>query len=355
MVSLNVQNWYMMRNTAETYKDMGKELESFFNRYLVAERGVSQHTIRSYRDAFVLLIEYFESVKKIKPERLSLEAFSKDNINGYLDWLEDKGCSSTTRNIRCAAVKSFVRYLIYTDPAHMSQWQSVVSIKAKRSTKETIKYLTVEGMTKLLEGIDLSTSRGRRDHTILSVLYYTGARAQELADLTPSSIRTSEPYLAELFGKGSKKRCVPLDEDIFNLIMAYMREHGLDRPENNKHPLFYNTWGGKLTTAGLTYIIEKHVKPAKIAYPELFTGNISPHSFRHSRAMHLLQSGVSLIIIRDILGHVSIQTTEIYARVDSKLKRDAIAKAYNAVGKVEPAVTSWEKDPKLKAFLKGLV
>jgi site-specific recombinase XerD len=345
----------MMRNTAETYKDMGKELESFFNRYLVAERGVSQHTIRSYRDAFVLLIEYFESVKKIKPERLSLEAFSKDNINGYLDWLEDKGCSSTTRNIRCAAVKSFVRYLIYTDPAHMSQWQSVVSIKAKRSTKETIKYLTVEGMTKLLESIDLSTSRGRRDHTILSVLYYTGARAQELADLTPSSIRTSEPYLAELFGKGSKKRCVPLDEDIFNLIMAYMREHGLDRPENNKHPLFYNTWGGKLTTAGLTYIIEKHVKPAKIAYPELFTGNISPHSFRHSRAMHLLQSGVSLIIIRDILGHVSIQTTEIYARVDSKLKRDAIAKAYNAVGKVEPAVTSWEKDPKLKAFLKGLV
>ena len=323
--------------------------------YNAAERGVSQHTIRSYRDAFVLLIEYFESVRKIKPERLSLEAFSKDNINGYLDWLEDKGCSSTTRNIRCAAVKSFVRYLIYTDPAHMSQWQSVVSIKAKRSTKETIKYLTVEGMTKLLEGIDLSTSRGRRDHTILSVLYYTGARAQELADLTPSSIRTSEPYLAELFGKGSKKRCVPLDEDIFNLIMAYMRKHGLDRPENNKHPLFYNTWGGKLTTAGLTYIIEKHVKPAKIAYPELFTGNISPHSFRHSRAMHLLQSGVSLIIIRDILGHVSIQTTEIYARVDSKLKRDAIAKAYNAVGKVEPAVTSWEKDPKLKAFLKGLV
>ena len=355
MVSLNVQNWYMMRNTAETYKDLGKELESFFNRYLVAERGVSQHTIRSYRDAFVLLIEYFESVKKIKPERLSLEAFTKDNINGYLDWLEIKGCSSTTRNIRCAAVKSFVRYLIYTDPAHMSQWQSVVSIKAKKSTKETIKYLTVEGMTKLLESIDLSTSRGRRDHTILSVLYYTGARAQELADLTPSSIRTSEPYLAELFGKGSKKRCVPLDEDIFNLISAYMREHGLDRPENNKHPLFYNTWGGKLTTAGLTYIIDKHVKPAKIAYPELFTRNISPHIFRHSRAMHLLQSGVSLIIIRDILGHVSIQTTEIYARVDSKLKRDAIAKAYNAVGKVEPAVTSWEKDPKLKAFLKGLV
>lgn len=351
----DTQNWYMMRKTAETYKDFGKELESFFNRYLVAERGVSQHTLRSYRDAFILLIEYFETKKRIKPERLSLEAITKENVNGYLDWLESNGCSPTTRNNRCAAIKSFVRYMIYKDPAHMSQWQSVASIKAKKATRETISYLTVEGMTKLLDGIDLSTSHGRRDHTILSVLYYTGARAQELADLTPSSIRTSEPYLAELFGKGSKKRCVPLDEDIFKLIMAYMREHGLDRPENNRHPLFYNTWGGKLTTAGLTYIIDKHVKPARIAYPNLFTEKISPHSFRHSRAMHLLQSGVSLIIIRDILGHVSIQTTEIYARVDSKLKRDAIAKAYNAVGKVEPEMTSWEKDPKLKTFLKGLV
>ena len=323
----------MMRKTAETYKDFGKELESFFNRYLVAERGVSQHTLRSYRDAFILLIEYFEAKKRVKPERLSLEAITKENVNGYLDWLESNGCSPTTRNNRCAAIKSFVRYMIYTDPAHMSQWQSVASIKAKNDSKVEF----------------------RRDHTILSVLYYTGARAQELADLTPSSIRTSEPYLAELFGKGSKKRCVPLDEDIFKLIMAYMREHGLDRPENNRHPLFYNTWGGKLTTAGLTYIIDKHVQPARAAYPSLFTGKISPHSFRHSRAMHLLQSGVSLIIIRDILGHVSIQTTEIYARVDSKLKRDAIAKAYNAVGKVEPETTSWEKDPKLKAFLKGLV
>ena len=344
-----------MKQKTETYKDLGKEIEGFFNRYLVAECGASHHTIRSYRDAFILLLDYFSSVKKIGIERLSLECFTKDNIIGYLNWLEERGCSATTRNNRCAAIKSFVKYLVYSDPTHMSQWQSITSIRAKKAVKETFSYLTTEEMAILLDGIDLSTTHGRRDHAILSVLYYTGARAQELADLIPSSFRMSEPYIVEILGKGNKKRVVPIDKDLANLVMAYMREHGLDKPENNRHALFYNAWGGKLTTAGLAYVIDKYVRPSKIAYPHLFQKKISPHSFRHSRAMHLLESGTNIVIIRDYLGHVSIQTTEIYARADSRLKREALEKAYNAVGKVEPKTTSWEKDPKLKAFLKGLV
>ena len=332
-----------MKQRTETYKDLGKEIEGFFNQYLVAECGASHHTIRSYRDAFILLLDYFSSVKKIGIERLSLGCFTKDNIMGYLNWLEERGCSATTRNNRCA------------DPTHMSQWQSITSIKAKKAAKETFSYLTTEEMAILLDGIDLSTTHGRRDHAILSVLYYTGARAQELADLTPSSFRMSEPCIVEILGKGNKKRVVPIDKDLAKLVMAYMREHGLDKPENNRHALFYNVWGGKLTTAGLAYIIDKYVRPSKIAYPHLFQKKISPHSFRHSRAMHLLESGTNIVIIRDYLGHVSIQTTEIYARADSRLKREALEKAYNAVGNVEPKTTSWEKDPKLKAFLKGLV
>ncbi len=337
-----------------TYKDFGQTLENYFQRYLVSELGASHNTIRSYRDAFVLLIEFFEETMRIHPDQLSFEHIIKDNITKYLDWLETKGCSMNTRNSRCAAIKSLARYMTYTDPTHMAQWQSLLSIKAKKSTKKTVKYLTVEGISTLLKEVDLSTTHGRRDHTILTVLYYTGARAEELCRLTPSSIRMSKPYLVEVLGKGSKKRCIPIDDDVFKLLQSYMHEHGLDRPEKNRHPLFYNTWGGQLTTAGLTYIINKYVTPAKAKHPELFGVKVSPHTFRHSRSMHLLQSGVELIIIRDILGHVSIQTTEIYARVDSKLKRDAIAKAYNAVGKHEPEKTSWEKDPKLKTFLKGL-
>ena len=341
--------------TNGTYIDFDTALENFFQKYLVSELGASQNTIRSYRDAFVLLIDFFEGVKKVHPDRLSFEHITKDNVIEYLNWLETtKGSGTSTRNNRCAAIKSMARYMIYTDPSHMAQWQSLLSIKTKKETKETVKYLTVEAMTKLLEEIDLSTSQGRRDHAMLSVMYYTGARAEEMCGLTPSSIRMSSPYLVEVLGKGSKKRCVPIDDDLLHLLQAYMHEHGLDRPEMNRHPLFYNVWGGKLTTAGVTYVVNKHVKPVKAKYPELFTVNVSPHTFRHSRAMHLLQSGVNLIIIRDILGHVSVQTTETYARVDSKLKRDAIAKAYNVVGKHEPEQSSWEKDPKLKAFLKGL-
>lgn len=345
----------MMRKANETYKDLGKALEEFFSKYLISERGISHHTLRSYRDAFVLLLEFFDSVKNIKPDHLSLENITKDNINEFLNWLETKGCSIVTRNNRCAAIKSFVKYLVYIDPIHMSQWLSIASIKAKKTTKETVGYLTVEEMTKLLGNIDLSTSRGRRDHALLSLLYYTGIRAQELSDLTPSSVRKSKPYLIEVLGKGRKKRCIPIDDDVYKLITSYMVEQGLDRPEMSKHPLFFNAWGEKLTTAGLAYIVNKYASATRTVYPDLFSGKISPHSFRHSRAMHLLQSGVNLVVIRDILGHTSIQTTEIYARTDSKLKRDALAKAYNAVGKFEPQKTSWEKDPKLKAFLKGLV
>ena len=337
------------------YKPFGKELEDFFNQYLISECGVSEHTIRSYRDAFIHLIDFFNEVKRINPDHLSLEHYTKENITDYLNWLEKNGNSLSTRNNRSAAIKSFAKYLVYSDPTHMAQWQAISSIKAKKYTKNMFGYMTIEEVALLLNSIDLSTSRGRRDHAILTTLYYTGARAQELAILTPSSIRMSKPYIVELFGKGKKKRCVPLEDDVFNLLSAYMKENGLDRPECNKHYIFFNSWYSKLTTAGLKYIIDKYVSPLRVANPNMFIKHISPHSFRHSRAMHLLQAGVNLIIIRDILGHVSIQTTEIYARADSKLRRDAIANAYNSVGKVEPNKTLWEKDPKLKAFLKGLV
>ncbi|MGR5574830.1 tyrosine-type recombinase/integrase [Bacteroides thetaiotaomicron] len=340
---------------AFNYKPFGKELEDFFNQYLISECGVSEHTIRSYRDAFIHLIDFFNEVKKINPDHLSLEHYTKENITDYLNWLEKNGNSLSTRNNRSAAIKSFAKYLVYSDPTHMAQWQAISSIKAKKYAKEMFGYMTIEEVALLLNSIDLSTSRGRRDHAILTTLYYTGARAQELAVLTPSSIRMSKPYIVELFGKGKKKRCVPLEDDVFNLLSAYMKENGLDRPECNKHCIFFNSWGSKLTTAGLKYIIDKYVAPLRVANPNIFVKHISPHSFRHSRAMHLLQAGVNLIIIRDILGHVSIQTTEIYARADSKLRRNAIANAYNSVGKVESNKTLWEKDPKLKAFLKGLV
>ena len=189
---------------------------------------------------------------------------------------------------------------------------------------------------------------------LLSLLYSSGARVQELISLTPSSIRFYKPYLIELYGKGNKRRLIPLDEKQISILQSYIIDFGLDRPEMEKHPLFHNCRGEKLTNPGVTYILLKYAAMARIAHPDLIPIKISPHTLRHSKAMHLLQAGVNLVYIRDILGHVSIQTTEIYARADSKSKREALEKAYVDVIKTNTKESSWAKSSKLKEFLKGL-
>jgi len=339
----------------ESYKDFAEVLQDFFYVYLVKERGASGNTIRSYRDTFVHLIDYLKDVHNVNAEKVSLSIMTKDKILNYLDWLEsNKSSSVSTRNQRYAALRSFFNYMMYIDPTHMYQWKSVCSIRIKQTTHETLSYLTIEGMKCLLEQIDTHTPIGRRNLAMLSLLYNTGARVQELINLTPSSIRRSKPYVIELFGKGSKKRLVPLDEDIMRLLEAYMEENKLNLPGREHHPLFYNAWDGKLTDPGITYIIKKYAVMARMLHPEHIPERISPHVFRHTRAMHLLQAGVNIVYIRDILGHVSIQTTEVYARADSKLKREALEKAYTDIGITEPEIKSWEKSPKLKEFLKSL-
>ena len=339
----------------ETITDFAKQLQSFFTDYMATERGASPHTIRSYRDVFVLLLEYMDKKCNVPANKLKLENLTKETVLGFLNWLQDiRKCSIKTRNQRFAALRSFFDYLQYEDPARMSQWQSVRSIRMKKDIKSQVSYLTVEGVKCLLEQVPTNSRNGRRELAILSLLYSSGARVQELIDLMPSSIRTFKPYIIELCGKGRKKRLVPLDEKIISLIQIYLKEHGLDKAGMDKHPLFYNSWGEKLTNPGITYILLKYAAMARTVNPDLIPEKISPHTLRHSRAMHLLQSGVNLVYIRDILGHVSIQTTEIYARADSKLKREALEKAYTDIGIEKSAECSWEKDPKLKVFLKSL-
>lgn len=214
--------------------------------------------------------------------------------------------------------------------------------------------MAIKEVTALLSQIDTRTKSGRRDLTLLSLLYNTGARVQEVIDLTPSNFRLEKPAIVELYGKGRKKRIVPLNESIVKLLQGYMKEQGLLNVIQAHHPLFFNSQGNKLTNPGISYIINKYVSLLKVENTEMCNINITPHVFRHSRAMHLLQVGVPLIYIRDIFGHVSVQTTEIYAKADSKIKREVLEKAYDDIGIIEPEIKSWDKDSKLKAFLKSL-
>mgnify|MGYP004732619203 FL=1 len=339
----------------DRYKDFATELERFFQEYLVKESGASAHTIRSYRDTFVHLIDYIEAQMHVSPEKISLSMMTKSTMTAFLDWLEsDRSSSIRTRNQRCAALKSFFRYMIYEDPTHMSQWKEISSIKSKKGPNGRLDYLTIDGVKLLLEQVDTNSIRGRRDLTMLMLLYNSGARVGELTSLTVSSVRADKPYVVTLIGKGSKRRIVPIDEDVMNLVVAYLHENNLDNPSKGAYPLFSNIWGEPLTSSGVAYVINKYAAQARILHPELIPSKISPHIFRHSRAMHLLQAGVNLVYIRDLLGHVSVKTTEIYARADSGLKRDALEAAYVDMGIHEPEQKSWEKNQKLREYLKSL-
>lgn len=339
----------------KTNKDFAYYLENFFMKYLSCEIGASPHTIRSYRDTFSLFLEFMQKARNIPSEKIALSHISKQCTLDFLDWLEqEKGNMASTRNIRFCALRSFFRYLSYEDPLHINQWKSNLGIRFKKEHKETVKHMTVEGIKHLLEVIPVGTPQGRRHLTLISLMYETGARVQEVVDLTPSSIRLSRPYVIRLCGKGNKTRIVPLDDKITELVNKYMQENGLASQMSMNKPLFFNHSGNKLTPQGITHILKTYAAKARILFPDAIPMLVSPHMLRHSRAMHLLQSGVNLVYIRDLLGHVSVQTTEVYAKADTKSKREALEKAHPELGRSASELPSWERDPELKAFLKGL-
>ncbi|WP_430937356.1 site-specific integrase [Saccharicrinis sp. 156] len=331
--------------------DFAQHVTIFLSKYLPGERGLSTHTIESYKYAFVLFVRFMKQKKNIAVTKLRLSDLTKDCVTGFLDWLGNtRGCSPATRNVRLATIHSFVRFLQYRLPEKMAQWQNILSIKEKRTGKKTISYLSVDGTKLLLEQPDTTTAKGRRDLAMLALMYDCGARVQETIDLTPSDIRLHKPHTVRLTGKGNKTRIVPLMEEEVAHVKGYMEEKGLNKVHLSEAPLFCNKRKERLTRAGINSILKKYVKDAKEKSPGLIPDNISCHSLRHSKAMHLLQAGVNIVYIRDFLGHESVLTTEIYARVDSKQKRDALEKAYVQI--VEKETPVWVENDDLMQWLK---
>ncbi len=336
--------------------DFAKYLRDFFTEYLSAERGVSPNTMRSYGATFASYLDFMKVNKNINAEKITLEHINRKNVLEFLDWLQTiKNSSISTRNQRLAAIHAFCRYMQYEDIIRLKQWQEILSIKIKKAIKNTMNYLTLDGIKALLEQIPRDDIRCRRDLALLSLLYETGARVQELIDLRPIDVCLTKPCYVTLFGKGSKKRIVPIQDAQVAILNMYMEENQLHELRKNQRPLFQNNHGGKLTGAGITYILNKYAGMARNSTENLIPDKISPHCLRHSKAMHLLQAGVNIVYIRDILGHVSIQTTEVYARADSKQKRDALEKTYISIlPNTSSQKSSWEADPELKKWLKNL-
>jgi len=333
--------------------DFAYSLTSYLSKYLPGEVGASSNTIQSYRDTFSILIKYCASNKGIPAEKLSLNQLDRKLIEDFLSWLEtERKCSVSTRNQRLAAIHTFFRYLQLEQPHALYQHQQILAIPMKKTSKKSINYLTLDAIKNLLDMPDRDTKGGRRDLVLLSLIYDSGARVQEIADVKVADVRLNKPATVKLTGKGNKTRIVPLMEPMAKLLEQYLKDNKLNLPQCNEYPLFRNNTGNKLTRSGISYILKKYFGEAKEAFPECFLDKISPHVLRHSKAMHLLQSGINLIYIRDLLGHVNVQTTEVYAKADSSMKRKALEEAYTDV--VSDELPLWQQNSDLLEWLQNL-
>lgn len=308
-----------MKNNSFSYY-----LTKYFSDYLPNQMAASENTIHSYRDAIVQLLEFLHDKYNLSPEDLTYQDFSIERVEAFLNWLEEeKGVSISTRNHRLAAIHAFFRYVQYRDPAGFEQCCHILNVSYKKASVTPMNYMTVEETKYLLSLPNQSENSGLRDLAIMIIMYETGSRVQEVIDLMPSCLRFGTISTVELHGKGNKTRLVPIDAVAASIIRNYIRRFNRC---NDYEPLFVNRKGEKLTRAGIQYIVDKYVSMAHEQKPEYFKKRITNHSFRHSKAMHLLESGVNLIYIRDLLGHTSVVTTEIYAKTNPKIKEEQLKK-----------------------------
>ena len=332
--------------------DFAKYLTEFLSVYLPIQKNVSGNTIKSYRDMFKLLIKYCQEMKKIPAERITMNLLSDQLITDFLLWLEtDRKCAISTRNLRLAAIHSFFRYVQSEDPSAIFHFQKVIAIPLKKAKKVVVEHLSPEAMKLLLNQPDRNTPKGRRHLALMSILYDSGARVQELIDIRVCDVTIEVPAVITLTGKGNKIRRVPIMKDTASLLRSYLLENKLDKPWKNEYPLFTNNQHNKLTKEGVAYIIGKYVESARKT-STIVPPRVKPHMFRHSKSLHLLQAGVNLIYIRDFLGHVDLKTTEIYARTDTETKRKAIENAYPDL--IDSNLPDWNKDQVLLSWLSEL-
>ncbi len=335
--------------------DFSKKLTDYLSNYLPGERGVSSNTIKAYKDTFILFLRFMQLNKGKNANSLMLKDITQEVVIQFLDWLEaERCCGISTRNARLATLHSFFNFLQYRSPILLHEWQRILAIPMKKSEKPIRAHICLEGIKLLLEQPESETFMGLRDLAILSLLYDSGARVQELIDLTPADINLNKPYSVRIKGKGNKKRLVPLMSDQVAILVEYMKNNHLIEPSAAFYPLFSNSRGDHFTRMGINNILQKYVNRVKVDNPNLLPNKVTPHILRHSKAMHLLQAGVNIVYIRDFLGHSSITTTEVYARADTKLKREALEKAHNLIPEKKSEQGVWLSDIGIMDWLKQL-
>jgi len=294
-----------------------RQLGVYFETYLPETHKCRPLTISAYADAFALLFKFFQEKKGIPHYSITYKHFTAALLDEFLLWMErERHYSAASKKQRLSAISSFLKYASRRDMTALSAFSSISNTDSPKVPCIEFPYFTVEE-TQILLNIPKPQKRlGKRDMVLLSLLYDSAARAQELCDLRVGDIRFGAPTKVKLRGKGGKTREIPISDEVSRLLRYHLKTEGLAVPDYREKPLFSSQTNEKITPACIRSITEKYVRLAKAAHRTLFTeSKYSPHSFRHSKAVHMAEAGTALIYIRNFLGHASIQSTERYARI----------------------------------------
>lgn len=309
--------------TGREKRSLLPHVQAFFTEYLVEHRDLSPNTVKAYRDTLKLFFAFVCVHNKRAAPQLALEDLTAKVVLAFLADIETRrGNSVVTRNLRLAAIKTLAVYLIGQDPLWAGEYQRVAAIPVKRAPRRVMGYLEVAEVQAILKAIDRGAPSGERDYVLLSLLHNTGARVQEICDLRIDSLRLGTPAVVTIVGKGRKTRNVPLWKETAQLLRNYLARETTTSPER---ALFLNARGTPLGRFGVRHILQTHVCEASKTCRSLEDRRVGPHTMRHATAMHLLQAGVDLSIIRSWLGHVSLATTHGYVEIDLAMKRKALA------------------------------
>jgi len=330
---------------------LGPWVRRFLLEHLVGERNLARNTQRSYRDALVLLLPFIADYVHKAVDQLQIDDITAEHVRLFLHNVEQRRqCSVTTRNQRLAAIHALARFIGQRSPEHIAWCGQLRTIPFKKAAQTPITYLEKAEMDALLGAPDRRTAQGRRDYGLLLFLYNTGARADEAAhlrirDLWLGQGPQRELSSVELWGKGNKRRRCPLWPHTASELIT--RIEGREPTER----VFLNRCGRPITRFGIHTLVERYAKRVAVQMPRLADKRVSPHTIRHTTATHLLRAGVDINTIRAWLGHVSLNTTNIYAETDLEMKAKALAQCEV----MEPnATASWRADKGLMTFLQSL-
>jgi len=323
-------------------------IHAFFYERLVQQRNVSAHTVRSYRDAWSLFLRFVAARHKRSVAQITLAELTATEVAAFLQDSEDeRKVSIGTRNCRLAALRSFFSFVAEREPAAMAQCVAVLHIPTKKATKPAPSYLDSNEVEAILDQPDRNCLEGQRDHALLSFLYNTGARIQEALDVCPAAIRFDAPMCVRLLGKGRKERICPLWPETVALLQALLKR----QPRAGDETLFVNRYGAPLGASGVRFKLAAYVQAAARTVTSLSSKKVSPHTFRHAAAVHLVAAGVDVTVIRSWLGHASLDTTNHYAQANLDTKREALERLDPSKVKKPPR---WRRDASVLAWLDSL-